>query len=120
MIALSPVNRASTARTSSRVKTTGSRSGFLARGRSPRFSSGRIKHNFIEEEKCAERLILRRGRNIPLDGKMGKERTDFGLAHLQRMPFPVKKDELFDPVHIGILGADAVMQCTDLFTNLIE
>ena len=41
---------------------------------------------------------------------MSEEGFDFTLAHLQRMPLAMEDDESLDPLDIGILGADAVMQ----------
>ena len=50
MTALSPCMRASTARTSSRVKTTGSRWGFLGPQDILDTFQGPIEHDFVEEE----------------------------------------------------------------------
>ena len=81
---------------------------------------GPIEHDFVEEENRAERLILRRSRNVSLDRQIGEELTDLGLAHLQRVPLPMKKNELLGPEHIGILGADAVMQSANTIPHLVE
>ena len=67
MMALSPGMRASTARTSSRVKTTGSPLGLLGPQDILDTFQGPIEHDFVEEENRAERLILRRSRNVSLD-----------------------------------------------------
>jgi len=43
-----------------------------------------------------------------------------GRAHLQRVPLPMKKNELLGPKHIGILGVDAVMQSANTIPHLVE
>ena len=83
-------------------------------------SSGWIAQAVDPEEYRAERLIPRRSRNVSLDRQIGGELTDLGLAHLQRVPLPMKKNELLGPKHIGILGADAVMQSANTIPHLVE
>ena len=79
-----------------------------------------IEHDFVEEENRAERLLPRRRRNVSFDRKIREELTDFGLTHLQRMSLSMKKNELPGPEHIGILGADAVMQSANTIPHLVE
>src|SRR5262249_5822268 len=51
---------------------------------------------------------------------MVQEGDDLRLAHLQRMPLAVEQDESPDPVHVGLLGADAVMQAPGRGTDLVK
>ena len=38
--------------------------------------------------------------------------VDFGLTHIKRVAFLVKKDEILDPAYIRLLCAELVMLCT--------
>jgi hypothetical protein len=80
-----------TARTSSRVSTTG---------------------------RCRGRLGG--GGNLPLNGERGQECGDFRGAHLRRMTLAVEEDVALDPVDIGLLGASAVVAGLDGVADAVE
>ena len=45
---------------------------------------------------------------------------DFVFAHLFRMAFVVIKNELADPIGVGLFGSNAVMLCTQDGPHLVE
>ena len=78
----------------------------------------------VEEHDSAKRLILSRSRYVSLDPKVGQKALDLGFAHGVRMALPMEQDEPglqgcgafggyrmnpFYPLHIGLLGAGAIM-----------
>ncbi len=79
-----------------------------------------FKDDFVQEKHRGQGLVLCRRGDLAFHGEMGEERLHFRLGHLERMTFVVKADVSFDPVHIGILRADAVMQPPRGHTNPIE
>ena len=63
--------------TSRSVRTTGRRDGVLARATSPSSQgSSTLEHLPVKEQQGGLRLILRRGRDLAVDGKMGQEALD--------------------------------------------
>jgi hypothetical protein len=68
-----------------------------------------FEHTPIKKEQCGEGLVLRRRRNVPVNGQMRQKAVDLGCAHLQRVTFVVEEDEALDPIDVGVLGADAVV-----------
>ena len=52
----------------------------------------------VEEEQRAQRHVLRRGRDPPLDGEVREELPYLLGAHLFGVALPVKEDEAPDPV----------------------
>lgn len=71
----------------------------------------------VEEKDGAERLVLGRGGDIVLVGKMEKKGLDFGGAHLARVmgnlaevqPGVMETDETADPIEVGLFGAVGVV-----------
>ena len=53
---------------------------------------------------------------LPVNSEMGKKCADLGFTHILRMPFIVKQDKTFGPVHIGLLGTDTVVTDADRAT----
>jgi len=48
------------------------------------------------------------------------KRFDLTLPHVPRMPHLVKTDELFDPINVCFFGAKAIVQVTNLLTQLVQ
>ena len=115
-----PSKRARTARASSRVNTTGSLTGFLARSTPSSQPSSFFSTCTVQEHDGVQRLVLSRGGHLALHGQMGQKRLHLGRPHLRRMPLPVEQDEPSDPIDVGLLGADAVVQPPDDAADLIE
>jgi hypothetical protein len=63
----------------------------------------------VQEQDRALGLVLRGGRDVPLHGQARQERLDVDCAELRWMALVVKMDEASNPVHVGLLGADAVV-----------
>jgi len=78
------------------------------------------EHLLVAKQQRRERLILCGCGYAALPGKVVEKSRDPGLAKITRMPFVVEVDEVFDPVDIGILGAQAVMPSPDEVPHLIE
>src|SRR5262249_30839146 len=76
-----PPREAKTIRTSSRLRTTGSRLGRLARTTPRICSRGTCNTCLVEEQQGRERLVLGRGADVAADGQVGQEPVDLGGAH---------------------------------------
>src|SRR5258706_9120418 len=74
----------------------------------------------IEEKYCGERLILSRGRDMPLIGKGREECGHLAGAEIARMTAAVIADVTRDPMGIRSLGTDAVVTHTDAFPDSVE
>jgi len=74
----------------------------------------------VQEHERVERLVLRRRRDAFRHGEVVQEVANLGAAKLPRVPLPVEQDEAPDPVHIGLLGAEAVVPHPDRRSNLVE
>ena len=96
-----------TARTSSRLSTTGRRAGRLARTTSSSQGRSCVEHLTVEEEERAERLVLRGGGDVVLHGERAEEFRDFRPAHARRVALVVEEDEAADPSDVGLLGTPA-------------
>jgi hypothetical protein len=57
---------------------------------------------------------------MSLDGQMGQEGLDFGTVHGIGMLFVMKEDKAFDPVEVGLFGADRVVFGPQDGADLIE
>jgi len=78
-----------------------------------------IQH-FLIKEQWRSGLILRRRRHIPLRRKVGRESVHLLHPHLRGVLLAVKKHKAFDPIHIRLFRAYAVMLEPDFFTRLIQ
>ena len=68
-----------------------------------------VQHVAVEEEERAERLGLRRGADVLVDGQVRDEGVDLGLRHVGRVAEPVEADVPPHPQAVGLLGAAAVV-----------
>lgn len=57
---------------------------------------------------------------MALDGGTGQKSPDLSLAEVNSVIIAMERDELPDPVHAGVVGADAVMSNADAVTDVIE
>ena len=55
-----------------------------------------------------------------LQGQIAQKRGELRRAHLARVALVVKQDEPPDPLHISLLGTDAVVPHPDHFTHLVQ
>ena len=74
----------------------------------------------IEEDDCAEGLVLRGGGEFTFDGKVGDECLNFFNAHVFGMAFFVEEDVAANPVHVGLFGALGVVLDADGVADLFE
>jgi len=109
-----------TARTSSRVSTTGKCTGPL--GPDDLVEPGQVdaEHLAVEKEQGAQGLVLGGGGDLPLNGERGQECGDLRGAHLRRMTLAVEEDVALDPVHVGFLSAPTVAAGLDGVADAIE
>jgi hypothetical protein len=108
MRACSPLKWESTARTSSRVITTGNRLGGRAYGVGEAFELA--PEDFaIKEEEGGERLVLRGGRHLTFDREMREELDDLDCSHLIGVSNTVVVDVPPDPTDVGLLGSQGVV-----------
>jgi hypothetical protein len=90
-----------TARTSSRVSTTGRRTVRSAHDVvEPR--EVLFQHLAVEEEQRAQGLVLGGGGDLAVDGQRGQELRYVGSAHLERVALAVKKDVPAGPRDVGL------------------
>ena len=78
------------------------------------------QHLVVEEQQGRQRLAVRGRGHLALGGQPTEKGLDLGPGHVGRVPQLVEADEGPHPVHIGILGARAVVQVADAFTELIQ
>jgi hypothetical protein len=68
-------------------------------------------------------LVLRAGRDAPVDGEVRAERFDLRLAQFAGVSPGVadlvEADELVDPAPIGFLGVEGVMEEAELVADVI-
>ena len=79
-----------------------------------------LEHLVVEEQDGAEGLVLGGGRDVFIHGQVGEEGFDFGVAHRFGVAFVVEQDVSFDPLGVGLFGADGVLFISDGVTDLVE
>lgn len=56
---------------------------------------------------------------LALGGQVRQKRFNLGLPHVARMLQTVDPDEVFDLIHVSLLGSEAIVQISNLITSLI-
>lgn len=79
-----------------------------------------FQYFLVQEQDSAQCLILGGSGDVALHGQVGQELLDLRFAHFLGVALAVKQDVALDPVHVGLLGADAVVLEADFCANLIE
>lgn len=74
----------------------------------------------IEEEQCAQRLILGRRADLPAVGKIGQEGGDVLATEFGGVAFAVVEDEPARPMRVGIFGSAAEMPKPARLPDLVE
>ena len=74
----------------------------------------------VHEQQRALGLVLRGRCYMLLDRQMRKECLDLRRGHRVRVPLAMEKDEAFNPVDVGLFGAQAVMFEANAIANAIE
>src|SRR3989454_1821467 len=115
-----PSSRRSTARTSSRVRTTGKRCGRLARTISSIHGRSTARTSPYRKRRALNAWFLRGRGDLPLDGEGAQEARDFGRPHVGGVARVVEEDVAADPRDVGLLGAATVMSGADGYPDAVE
>ena len=78
------------------------------------------QHLAVKEQQRALRLVLRRSGDLRVDSQVSEERFEVRTRQIRRMAIAMKADEVFDPVDIRLLGAEAVVLEADPVADLVE
>ncbi len=79
-----------------------------------------FEHLAVEEQQRALGLVLRRSGNLARHRQMGQKRLQITRLQILRVAPAVKKDIAFNPVHVSMLGADAILFYAQLVAHLIQ
>lgn len=79
-----------------------------------------VKDFAIEEENCAERLVLGGSRHPALGGEVCKEGMNFGRFHVFGMAPVVEEDEAASPINICLFGTEGVVFEAKCIAHLVE
>ncbi len=104
------------------------------RGGEHRGNTGRFAHSlqalepgkrqgqnlFIEEKQRRQGLVLGRGGHPAIPGQMVEKRRDLDRPQIPRVSLSMEVDEAPDPVKIGFLRAQAVVQAANRLPNLLQ
>ena len=78
------------------------------------------QHFLVQKQQCRQSLRLRRSTHVAFHRQRSQERFQLGLAHFRRVALAVKDDVSFCPLHVALLGADAVMLEADTLAQLVQ
>ena len=78
------------------------------------------QHLFVKKQQRTLRLILRRRRHVTLAGEVAQEPLDMDGRQLRWVPLAKINDVAFNPIDIGLLGADLIVLDADAVAHLIE
>jgi hypothetical protein len=79
-----------------------------------------LQYVTIEKDEGVERLILRRGAHVMLDGERGEKFGDAVLALVGGMMVFEKEKKPLDPMYIGVFSADAVVAEADRGPDMVK
>lgn len=79
-----------------------------------------FEHVAVQEEDRALDKVLRGGRDVALDRQVGQERFDVRRPKRLGLALAVKEDGASNPIHMGLLGPDAVVSEPNLVADAIE
>lgn len=65
-------------------------------------------------------LILRRGSHASINRQVTEESGYLGFPHFRRMALAVEEDVAFNPLDIGLLGAQAIMTNSKCIADLVQ
>ncbi len=75
---------------------------------------------FIQKQDCTHHLVLRTGRNMPVDSKVCQKSFNLTMTKITRMAFIVKQNKALYPCKIRVLRTISVMVTTHNLSHLIE
>jgi hypothetical protein len=79
-----------------------------------------LEDRAVEEEEGAEGLVLRRCRNLAIDGQRRQEARELRRSHLGGVPLAVEEDVAADPGDVHLLGATAIVPGANGMAHAIE
>ena len=115
-----PSSRWMRLRTSSRLRTTGRRSGRLARTMSSSQGSATPSTSRYRNSSALKRLILGGGGHVPLNRQRAQKSGDVRTAQLGGMPFAVEEDIPPDPGDIRLFRSPAIVADAEGLADAIE
>ena len=74
----------------------------------------------VKKDQRAQRLILRGGCDLLVNGEVVQKLLHLVRALLRRVPLAMKEDVALDPIDIGCFGTNTVVLAADGFAHLIE
>lgn len=75
---------------------------------------------FVEENNGVECLVLGGGGHFQIDSEVGQKCVNFQCAHFLGVAFVMEADEPTEPLDIGALGAEAVMEQANAIPDLVK
>lgn len=75
------------------------------------------EHLFVQIQKRRLGLVLGRRRNLPVHRQVRQKFLHLSTAHILRVALAVKQDKTPRPIHIGRLGANAVVARTQVIAQ---
>ena len=79
-----------------------------------------LRNGLVKEQDRAERPVLRRRRDAPLNGEIREESLDLRSAQAAGMLMPMKPDEAPNPVGVRLPGLETVVSRPDLLSHDVE
>src|SRR6266480_4148503 len=79
-----------------------------------------LEHLFVEEKQCAERLVLRRSRNVHVSREVREKPRHFLFRHFSGVTFAMEKNKALNPIDVSLLGANTVMSDANDIAHLVE
>lgn len=68
-----------------------------------------LQHLFVQIQQRRLGVVLRGGLHLPVYRQMAQEGLYLRRAHVLRVALAIEQDEAAHPVHVGLLGTDAVV-----------
>jgi hypothetical protein len=79
-----------------------------------------LQHLLVQKQQRRLGLVLRRSRHRALDRQMTQKRRHLDRIHVEGMAFFMEQNEAPNPLHIGILGPNAVVPEPNLLTHPVK
>ena len=79
-----------------------------------------MQHLAVQEFQGTQRLVLRGGGDFLIHGQVSEKGFHFCATHVLGVALVVKQDKAFDPVRVGLFGADRIMLESHHVAHLVE
>src|SRR4029434_137745 len=94
--------------------------GSARRGKAGEVARVAAQYVAIQKSERHERLVLRRGGDVPLHRQVGQESTDFLWPHFLRMAFLVVQNELPNPANVTVFRAPGELSVSRYIATLVQ